>query len=368
MIEKRNSITPGKVWLDTDGNRIQAHGGSVLYVDDTYYWYGENKDRTDEPAGIWHWGVRLYSSKDLYNWKSEGIILPPAPEDDQSPVHPSQYMDRPHIIYNKKTKKFVMWIKIMRRENMEDQYMTIAVADKITDTFKIIATRQILNMSSGDFDLTVDSESGKAYIYFDKVHDYVHKERQHQDIICAELTEDYTDVTGDYANYHNNTKWHIGYEAPAFCEYEGKKYVFLSHTTGYMPNPTDCIVSEGYFGPWENIGTVHENDVENLSFRSQISSVFKHPKKKNLYIALGDRWLTHLPKDLPHNLFEIHNSSSDPKKELLVSEEEYQYLKGLNTKYVRNTTLADYVWLPIFFENGRPVIRWFDEWKVEDFE
>jgi len=32
-----------------------------------------------------------------------------------------------------------------------------------------------------------------------------------------------------------------------------------------------------------------------------------------------------------------------------------------------NTSLADYVWLPILFEDGRPVIRWMDSWRVEDF-
>ena len=42
---KYNSIRPGQVWLDTNGNRIQAHGGSIMYLDGTYYWYGENKEK-----------------------------------------------------------------------------------------------------------------------------------------------------------------------------------------------------------------------------------------------------------------------------------------------------------------------------------
>lgn len=69
-----DAFYPGQVWLDTEGKRIQAHGGSVIYIDDTYYWYGENKEKTDGKNGIWHWGVRCYSSKDLYNWKDEGLI------------------------------------------------------------------------------------------------------------------------------------------------------------------------------------------------------------------------------------------------------------------------------------------------------
>jgi hypothetical protein len=37
---------PGRVWLDTDGKPIQAHGGGIMYDEGTgtYYWYGENKD------------------------------------------------------------------------------------------------------------------------------------------------------------------------------------------------------------------------------------------------------------------------------------------------------------------------------------
>ena len=72
---------PGKPWLDTEGKPIQAHGGSVIAVDDTYYWYGENKDHTDGQNGVWTWGVRAYRSKDLYNWEDCGLIIQPELED-----------------------------------------------------------------------------------------------------------------------------------------------------------------------------------------------------------------------------------------------------------------------------------------------
>ena len=60
---------PGEVWLDTDGNPIQAHGGGILTRGDTYYWYGE--DRT--PGG--NGAVACYSSTNLYDWKREGVVL-----------------------------------------------------------------------------------------------------------------------------------------------------------------------------------------------------------------------------------------------------------------------------------------------------
>ena len=39
----QDAIYPGELWLDTKGERIQAHGGAVYYENGTYYWYGENK-------------------------------------------------------------------------------------------------------------------------------------------------------------------------------------------------------------------------------------------------------------------------------------------------------------------------------------
>ena len=106
MRERYDSIRPGQVWLDTAGKRIQAHGGSVMYLDGRYYWYGENKEYTGLKPGVWHWGVRCYRSDDLYNWEDLGLIIPPDTEDPKSSLHPSSYMDRPHILFNEKTGKF----------------------------------------------------------------------------------------------------------------------------------------------------------------------------------------------------------------------------------------------------------------------
>ena len=64
-----HAFYPGQEWLDTAGKPIQAHGGSILQVGDTFYWYGENKEKTDGKNGIWHWGVRCYRSCDLYTSK-----------------------------------------------------------------------------------------------------------------------------------------------------------------------------------------------------------------------------------------------------------------------------------------------------------
>jgi len=60
--------------FDNEGNRIQAHGGQIQKIGKTYYWVGEDKTN-----GVYPIGVHMYSSTDLYNWKSEGIVLQTAP-------------------------------------------------------------------------------------------------------------------------------------------------------------------------------------------------------------------------------------------------------------------------------------------------
>jgi len=125
-----HSFYPGRVWLDTEGKRIQAHGGSVMYQDGCYYWYGENKEKTTGRDNIWHWGVRCYRSTDLYNWEDLGLIIPPVTDDASSPLHPSSMMDRPHILYNQRTKQYVCWLKIMNRDGTQSE--TVLTADCLT--------------------------------------------------------------------------------------------------------------------------------------------------------------------------------------------------------------------------------------------
>lgn len=175
-----HSFRPGQAWLDTNGNRIQAHGGSVIFIDGIYYWYGENKEKTTGESDIWHWGVRCYSSTDLYNWEDRGLIIPPD-VNDASSLHPSAKLDRPHILYNKQTKKYVCWVKVMD-DVAKTQTVTVLTADNILGPYvKVKEGVRPLGMNAGDFDL-VAAEDGKAYYYFERVH---------SETICADLNEAY---------------------------------------------------------------------------------------------------------------------------------------------------------------------------------
>ena len=345
-----DAFYPGRVWLDTEGKRIQAHGGSLMALDGVYYWYGENKEKTDGKNGIWHWGVRCYSSTDLYNWKDEGLIIPPEPEDPASSLHPSACMDRPHIIYNRRTKKFVCWLKIMNKDRTQSE--TVLTADSLLGPYtKVREGLRPLGMSAGDFDLAV-AEDGKAYYYFERVH---------SETICADLTEDYTDVTGYYSTHFPHSGPPYVREATAHFVRRGRHYLITSGTTGYLPNPSEAAIADTWHGPYTVLGNPHPEDESQTSFHSQISSVFKVPGKKDLYIACADRWLPEaMDKQYPvyREMFEKIFSGLA---------EEFDFSR-MGEQVVENTAIADYVWLPISFEGDKPVIHWLDSWRWEDFE
>ncbi len=44
------TIRPGALWPDNRGRHIQAHGGGILKVGSTYYWFGEDRSRDNDPG------------------------------------------------------------------------------------------------------------------------------------------------------------------------------------------------------------------------------------------------------------------------------------------------------------------------------
>lgn len=352
-----DSFTPGRVWLDTNGNRIQAHGGSVIYIDGTYYWYGENKEKTDGKNGIWTWGVRCYASKDLYNWEDKGLIIQPDLENEESSLHPSAMLDRPHIVYNQETGKYVCWMKIMHENGIQSE--TVMTADNILGPYELIREGlRPLNMSAGDFDLAV-APDGKAYYYFERVH---------SELICADLTMDYTNVTGYYSTHFPKIGPPYVREGITHFSRRGKHYLLTSGTTGYLPNPSEAAVAETWHGPFTILGNPHRGDVSNTSFHSQISCVLKIEGKKDLYIACADRWVPDR-MDLEYETYKkYYEFAFSP------DEKEREKVKKLNVDMaaiddsIRNTSISDYVWLPIRFEGDMVYIDWLDEWRIEDYE
>ena len=352
-----DAFYPGQEWLDTAGKPIQAHGGSVLAADGAFWWYGENKEKTAGGNGIWHWGVRCYRSTDLYNWEDQGVIIPPDESDETSPLHPSSMMDRPHILYNRRTGKYVCWLKIMEKNG--EQTETVLTADRLTGPYTMVRKGlRPLGMSAGDFDLAAAAD-GKGYYYFERVH---------SETICADLTEDYTDVTGYYSTHFPQPQTPFVREATAHFLRKGKHYLVTSGTTGYLPNPSQIAVADSWHGPYRVLGDPHPGDESRTSFHSQITSVFKVPGKKDLYIALADRWAPehmHLPYEKYAEWFTLRFAPDRTPEEDARMQELKQYLPADREI---NTSKARYVWLPFRFEGEMGILDWHDRWSLDDFE
>lgn len=349
----QTSIEPGKPWLDTEGRRIQAHGGAVYYEDGVYYWYGENKEHTDGKSGIWTWGLKVYSSTDLCNWEDRGFLVPPVLDDPNAALFPTKRVDRPHILRSPKTGKYVCWIKLSGPEAA----FTIWQADSLLGPYSMV--ENLYNPAGhkvGDFDMVCDKATGKGYIYFDA---------DHECMLCMELEPDFLHVGAEICRNYPNLNPPFTREAPALFEKDGIKYMLTSGMTGYVPNRSDSAKSEAWDKLFESLGDLHVDDASAASFNSQISKIFK-VESTGQFIAMADRWLPDTPVDarLADVFTRVIGSNYRPDQYTATAEERAEMLKA-NKLESANTSVADYVWLPIDFVDGRPVIRWMDSWKPE---
>jgi hypothetical protein len=351
-----NSIKPGLTWYDINDQKIHAHGGALFYENDTYYWYGENKEKTSKKGKIWTWGVRCYSSKDLYNWQDEGLIIEPELEDKSSILHPYKRLDRPHIIYNEKTGKYVCWLKFSGKMNS----FAILISDTFKGPYRIVtANYKPYGETVGDFDIAVDSETKKAYIYF---------EYNHRGVAGMELSMNYCSVVNNPKIVYENIYPPFAREGITLFMRNEKKYLLTSGMSGYIPNPSEVATFDEWLGPITVQGNPHVNDDSFSSFNSQISQVFKHPKKKDLYIALADRWVPSFKMDKErYDWISRAIGSHFDKKYKASIKEKLRLVKTPMLKGV-DTSKSEYVWLPLRFEDDKVCLDWQNEWKIEDFE
>lgn len=347
------SFEPGQVWKDTDGVHINAHGGGIIFHEGTYYWFGEHKAADSNSALV---GVTCYSSDDLYNWKNEGVVLPVS-KDPDSPITKGSIIERPKVIYNKNTRQFVMYFHLELKDmGYEAAYAGMAVSDNATGPYRFIKASRVnpgywpegmseedkrlrrqMNEShyewwtpewtdavrkglfiqrdliggqmSRDMALFVDDD-GKAF--------HIYSSEENLTLHIAELSDDYTNHTGRYTRIaptgHN--------EAPAIFKKDGKYYMITSGCTGWAPNAARLMVADEIMGEW----TQHPNpcvgeDAE-LTFHSQSTYIIPVEGKKDAFIFMGDRWTPNNPID------------------------------------------GRYIWLPIIFRDGLPVLEWHDRWDL----
>lgn len=343
-------IKSEEVLYDTYGNRIQAHGGSIIFVNKKFYLYGENKENVfgkDEEGHWprWHSGIKLYSSDDLVSWKYEGFVKEVS-KDPWNPFYPTYIMDRPHIIFNKKTNKFVCWVKSSYDIYCHTGY-SILIGNSLLNMEYIGIVKPRNGRIGGDFDLF--EENGKAYIVY----------AQDDRMMLCELNDEYTDFGEKESTHLGGTYPPFTREAPCFFKRNGRLMILTSGTTGYYPNQTKAYDITNLHGEWKEIGYTCIDDKFKNSFHCQFSSVFKHPTIPDLYIAIGDRWNNEQgigERDFESLFEKVYRPVHGPDWDKDV------YELGHISK--EDLTNASYVWLPIKFDNNNdPYIEFKKEWE-----
>ncbi|CAH9118949.1 unnamed protein product [Cuscuta epithymum] len=279
---------PGRIWLDTEGNPIQAHGGGILHDEKTkkYYWYGEYKDgptyhaHKKGAARVDVIGVGCYSSSDLWTWKNEGIVLAAEEKNETHDLYSLNVLERPKVIYNDKTGKYVMWMHI-DDTNYTKASVGVAVSDFPNGPFDYLYSFRPHGFDSRDMTVFKDDD-GTAYLIYSSV--------ENSELHVGPLNEQYLDVTRDarriLVGQHR--------EAPAVFKNQGTYYMITSGCTGWAPNEALAHAAESIMGPWETIGSpsvVGGSKIFQLTtFFSQSTYVLPLPGLPDVFIFMADRW------------------------------------------------------------------------------
>ena len=363
LAQPRTQFLPGQTWPDDHGIPINAHGGGVIFHAGTYYWFGQHMI-AGEAGNNAQIGVHVYSSTDFYNWKDEGIALKVS-ADLKSEIIQGCILERPKVIYNPATKKFVMWFHLeIKDQGYRAARSGVAVAESVTGPYTYVgsvrpnagiwpenldpALRKPLTAEESadlakrkftggswdgcpdtlvlrrdfadgqmarDMTLFVDND-GKAY--------HIYSAEENGTIQISQLTADYLRPAGKYIRLLPG-KFN---EAPALFKHGGKYFLITSGTSGWAPNAARLASADSIFGPWQELGNpcVGTDEQKAKTFYSQSTHVLPVSGKLDAFIFMGDRWQ-------PTNAID-----------------------------------GRHIWLPIHFDAAcKPSLQWQDRWDLSVF-
>ncbi len=351
-----SSFHPGELWLDNNGVHINAHGGGVLFHKGRYYWFGEHKIAGEAGNQAWE-GMHCYSSKDLYNWRDEGIVLSVVKDDPSHDIAASCVLERPKVIYNARTGKFVMWFHLeLKGMGYKAARSGVAVADRVIGPYTFLKSfrpnagfwpknvaeeQKQVNPEAANFDYTGGSLPKDAdelrlfardfsggqmardmtlFVDDDGAAYHLYASEENSTLHISKLTDDYLSYSGEYVRVFPGRFM----EAPTVFKHQGKYYFIGSGCTGWAPNAARSAVAESIWGPWTELGNPCVGPDAELTFHSQSTFFLPIHGKVGAFIFMADRW--------------------NPK----------------------NAVDGRYVWLPILFRNGRIELEWRDEWHWEE--
>ena len=260
------TIRPGEVWPDDRGNHVQAHGGGIIKVGDTYYWFGEDRSQGLDSSKRY---VACYSSKDLAQWTFRNrAIQMSAPED----FSPRWVLERPKVFHNAKTGKYVMYMHV------DDGYrlarVGVAVSETVDGEYRYLKSFRPLGQESRDIGQFIDDD-GAAYLIFE--------DRPAKGFHIAKLSEDYLTVEKEMSLIH------APLEGGAIVHYQGLYYAIGSALTGWAPNPNQFATATRLEGPWSEFQDIAPPEAK--TYGSQSTMLLKVVgTRTTTVIFMGDMW------------------------------------------------------------------------------
>jgi hypothetical protein len=281
---------------DLDGKKAETRSGCLTKFGDTYYWYGCDAKMTNQTC---------YSSKDLLHWKNEGNMLTA-----------SSGTNRMDVLYNEKTKKYVM---VLKWETPGSEWCNrgIATSNSPTGPYTKLFDSLVYGENTGDMSVFQDDD-GKAYYCFEQ---WIGENNMNQQLSL---------MTPDYIGLEKSIqKWNSGdREAELIMKNHGKYYYMTSLMAGIDPSATKYWTAPAITGPWTTnlVSMITPNDPGNKSWDTQCDFVYPFKGTEDtLQMYCGDRW------------------------------------KRLST--ARN---GDYVWLPITFNSkDEVVVDYYQDWELD---
>lgn len=225
-------------------------------------------------------GVGCYSSRDLWTWQNEGIVLAAEEKNETHDLYTLNVLERPKVIYNEKTGKYVMWMHI-DDTNYTKASVGVAISDSPTGPFDYLYSIRPHGFDSRDMTIFKDDD-GKAYLIYSSV--------DNSELHVGPLNEQYLDVT------RSMRRILVGQhrEAPALFKNQGTYYMITSGCTGWAPNEALAHAAESIMGPWETIGNpcIGGNKIFQLTtFFAQSTFVLPLPGlPPGFFIFMADRW------------------------------------------------------------------------------
>jgi beta-galactosidase len=253
-----------------------------LYRDGVYYWYGEYRSSqkfvrptTGDTYGGFN-GLSVYSSTDLMNWTYCGLTISPVADDPSSEFNPEDIIERPKVLFNEASGKYVMWFHVEDPDRTLNR-VGVAISDTPTGTFAYQGSFRPLGLDSRDMTLFQDDD-GRAYLVFTV--------ERNSSLRIARLTDDYLALTGEAAQpYISSNKR----EAPAMLKTNGKYFLLTSGVTGFDPNPSMYAVADTVLGQYTIVGNPFSGIGSSTSYQSQPAFILPIAGTSD-FIYMGDRW------------------------------------------------------------------------------